>query len=80
MEELERLRCKMLWKLLEVPKTKQHFIGGLLHKTGVWSVKWRLAYRKIMLFQNIMTSEDARLVNKESYCNMGEKDSLKRPV
>ena len=73
-EELERLQGKMLCKLLEIPKTTPYW--GLLHETGVWSVKWRLAYRKIMLFHNIMTSEDARLVKGVVLQQVGEQNSF----
>ena len=73
-EDLERLQRKMLCNLLEVPKTTPYW--GLLHETGAWSVKWRLAYRKIMLFHNIMTSEDIRMAKGVVLQQVGQQDSF----
>ena len=36
-------------------------IWGILHETGIWSVKWRLAYRAIMFLHNILECDENRL-------------------
>lgn len=74
MDMLERLQGKVLCSLLEVPKTTPYW--GLLNETGIWSVKWRLAYRKLMLYQNIMQSNDGRLAKEIIEQQRGEKGSF----
>ena len=49
--KLESSQGKILCILMEVPKSTPYW--GLLHETGIWAIKWRLAYRKIMLYHNI---------------------------
>ena len=56
---LESLQGKILCSMLQLPKTTPYW--GLLHETGVWSIKWRLIYRGIMLFHNVMRSDESRL-------------------
>ena len=60
----------------EVPPNNTLIGDSFVHETGVWTVKWRLAYRKIMLLHNVMTSEDARLVKGVILQQVGEKDSF----
>ena len=57
--KLERLQGKILCNLLQLPKTTPYW--GILHETGIWSVKWRLAYRAIMLLHNILECDETRL-------------------
>lgn len=78
LEKLENLQRKILCSLMEVPKTTPYW--GLLHETGQWSIKWRLVYRKLMLYHNIMTSEDDRLVKGVIEQQKGKKGSFYEDV
>ena len=59
---LESIQQKTLCKILEIPKTTPYL--GLLHELGMWTMEYRLAYRKIMLYHNIIQSKDDRLVKR----------------
>ena len=59
---IESQQGKALCTLLEIPKTTPHL--GILHEVGMWDVECRIAYRKIMFFHNIITSEEQRLVKR----------------
>ena len=59
LDKLEQLQGKILCNLLQVPKTTPYW--GILHETGMWSVKWRLAYRGIMFLHNILECDESRL-------------------
>ena len=73
-EQLEKMQHHILCNLLEVPKTTPYY--GLLHETGIWSVKWKLAYRKIMLYHNIMGSDGDRKVKAVVEQQKGEDGSF----
>ena len=60
MMELERIQYRMLKGMLAQPQCKPYW--GLRAETGVWPVMNRIEYKKIMLFHNIVTSEDNRLI------------------
>ena len=62
MKQLESMQKNILCSLLQLPKTTPYW--GLLHETGVWSIKWRLVYRKVMLYHNIMMGDDERLAKE----------------
>ena len=84
MKQLESLQKDILCSLLHLPKTTTYW--GLLHETGMWSIRWRVVYRKIMLYHNIMVGDDERLAkeileqqieegNEESFANQVREDS-----
>ena len=58
-ENLEKVQAKALCKLLEIPKTVPYI--GLLSEVGMWKVEHRIDYRRIMLMQNILKSDQRRL-------------------
>ena len=60
MKELEGIQYKMLRGMLEQKITTPYW--GLIAKSGIWPVKNRTEYKKIMLFHNIVTSNEKRLV------------------
>ena len=60
--ELERMQKKFLCCLLELPQTSPYW--GILHETGIWSIRCRLRYRQVMLLHSILKSDENRLVKK----------------
>ena len=60
-EELERVQAESLRKLLEVPCSTPYL--PLLLETGMWTMKSRIAYKKLMLFHNIVNSSDERIIS-----------------
>ena len=59
LKQLESIQGKILCNLLQLPKTTPYW--GILHETGTWTIRWRLVYKTIMLFHNIMVGDDDRL-------------------
>ena len=58
-KKLESIQHKVLCSLLEIPKSTPQL--GLLNELGIWTVEERLKYRKIMLYHNLIHSDDRRL-------------------
>ena len=61
-DELEKMQGTILRQFLEVPGSTTYY--GLLMETGWLTMEARLHYRKLMLFHNIMTSDDKRVLKK----------------
>ena len=61
-KKLESVQHKSLCSLLELPKTTPNI--GLLNEVGIWTIEERLKYRKIMLYHNLINSDDDRLAKK----------------
>ena len=61
-KKLESCQHKILCSLLGIPKSTPQL--GLLNELGIWSVEERLKYRKIMLYHNIVNSDDRRLCKR----------------
>ncbi len=59
-EELEKIQHQILIGLLELPISTPYY--ALLIETGFWSMKARLAYRKLMLYHNIVRSDNRRVI------------------
>ena len=62
MLELERKQHKILTGILELPITTPYY--PLLLETGWWTIRGRLAYKKLMLYHNIITSDERRVMKK----------------
>ncbi len=62
MTELERIQHTVLVGILELPASTPYY--ALLMETGWWTIKGRLAYTKLMLYHNILTSDDRRVIKK----------------
>ena len=62
LEEMEKLQGNMLRQLLEVPKTTYYY--GILMETGWLTVEAQLDYRKLMLYHNILHSDEKRTLKK----------------
>ena len=61
-EELEKVQGNMLRQFLEVPKSTPYY--GLLMETGWLTMEARLDYKKLMLYHNIVHSDDKRVIKK----------------
>ena len=59
-EELEKIQANMLRDLLEVPSSTPYL--PLLLETGMWTMESRIAYKKLMLFHNIVNSSNDRII------------------
>ena len=60
LKKLESVQLKSLCTLLEIPKTTPYL--GLLNELGICTIAERMKHRKIILYHNIMNSDDKRLV------------------
>ncbi len=72
--ELERVQHTVLVGILELPSSTPYY--ALLMETGWWTMRGRLAYKKLMLYQNIVTSDDRRVIKKM----IGVQKTLDRPT
>ena len=61
-DALERIQADMLKQFLELPKSTSYY--GILMQTGIITMKAKLAYKKLMLFHNIMHSDERRIIKK----------------
>ena len=59
-ERIEKIQAKILTGIFELSEKTPYW--GLLSETGLWPVKERIVYKRIMLFQDIVKSDDKRLV------------------
>ena len=60
--ELEQKQHKLLSGISELPITLPYY--PLLLETGWWTMRGRLAYKKLMLYHNIVTSDERRVMKK----------------
>ena len=60
--QLEMIQHQALCTLLDLPKTTPYI--ALLNEVGMWRMEERLSYRRIMLYHNIVHSEETRLIKK----------------
>ena len=62
LKALEQQQAKFLCSLLEIPRTTPYL--GILNELGMWKIEERIDYRRIMLVQNILKSDDTRLCKR----------------
>ena len=62
MELLERMQRNILTTILELPPSTPYI--GLLSELGIWPVEQLFEYKRLVLFHNILTSDDSRLIKK----------------
>ena len=62
MKELESLQLSILTNILEIPRTTPYY--ALLMEVGWWPMAGRIAYKKLMLYHNIMRSSKRRVLRK----------------
>ena len=61
-KKLESVQLTILTGILEIPKTTPYC--ALLMEVGWWTMRARLAYRKLMLYHNIVRSNEKRPLQK----------------
>ena len=61
-KELEKIQLSILVGILEIPKTSPYY--PLLRETGWWTMRARLSYKKLMLYHNIVNSDERRVIKK----------------
>ena len=61
-DELEQIQLKIVTGILEMPSTTPYY--PLLMETGWWTMRARIAYRKMMLYHNILKSDERRIIKK----------------
>ena len=61
-DRLEKLQMRVMTNLLGLPISTPHM--GILLETGMWTMKARVAYKKLMLCNNILQSEESRVTKK----------------
>ena len=62
LKELENIQAKILKRILKLPKSTPYF--GLLSDLGIWPIKYLIDYKKILLLQNILESDDKRILKQ----------------
>ncbi len=60
--DLEKIQHTLLLGILELPSSTPYY--ALLMETGWWNMIGRLAYRKLMLYHNIVNSDDKRVIKQ----------------
>ena len=71
MKQLESVQLTILTGILELPPMTPYC--ALLMETGWWTMKARVAYKKLMLFHNIVRSDDQRVI--KDVINIQKKES-----
>jgi hypothetical protein len=61
-ESLEKVQGKLLKLLLKLPDSTPYW--GLLNELGLWPLEDVINYKKLMLLQNLMASNDSRTTKK----------------
>lgn len=61
-KSLEQIQAKALCQILELPRSTPYL--ALLNEVGIWRIEERLEYRKIMMMQNLLKSDDRRLCKR----------------
>ena len=62
MKNLESMQREILARILDVPNSTPYM--GILMETGIWTMEARLAYKKLMLYHNILHSDEERIIKK----------------
>ena len=58
-KELENMQLRILRGMFELPMCTPYW--GIIAESGVWPIRKKIEYKKIMLFQNIIQSDEKRL-------------------
>ena len=59
MEEIERLQKIALTELFQLPGSAPYW--GILNETGMWTLKCRIIYKRLMLHRHLMISDNGRV-------------------
>ena len=57
-ESMEVIQGKIIRKQLKIPTSTPYW--GILSELGIWPIRWQITYKKSMLLQSIVTSDDQR--------------------
>ena len=74
-KQLESVQLKVLTGILEMPQSTPYC--ALLMEVGWWTMRARLAYKKMMLYHNIVRSDKKRTIQK--ILSVQEKEARKTP-
>ena len=58
-QKVEQIQSSALKMMLNMPQSTPYW--GMMIELGIWPMKERIAYRKMMLYQNVICSSDNRL-------------------
>ena len=58
-KRLEKMQAKALKRILMLPISTPYW--GILQQTGIWPIRERINYHRLMLYENLMTSDNERL-------------------
>ena len=56
------MQYQILRGMFELPQCTPYW--GIIAESGIWPVKYKIEYKKVMLFQNIIQSDDKRLIKE----------------
>ena len=62
MKELEKMQYRFLRGMFELPQCTPYW--GLIAETGIWPIQNRIEYKKVMAYQNVIQSDDKRLIKE----------------
>ena len=62
LKDLEAAQGNAIKRLLNVPSSTSYH--GIRNETGIWKVEHQLMYKRLMLYHNIINSNDDRVVKK----------------
>ena len=61
-KEISKIQVSALKQILHLSKSAPNI--GILYETGIWPIKERIEYSRMMLFHSIMNSNDERISKK----------------
>ena len=61
-QNLEQAQGNALKRLLRIPNSTPY--KGVLNETGIWTIEYQLIYNRLMLYQNIINSDEERVAKK----------------
>ena len=61
-ERLEKIQAMILKKIMSLPQSTPYW--GLLGELGIWPIQDKVNYHRLMLFENIINSDEERLAKK----------------
>ena len=62
LKQLESMQHNILTRMIEVPISTPYM--GMLLETGMWTMEARVNYKKLMLYHNIINSDEKRVIKK----------------
>ena len=62
MDRLERIQCKILRELFGMPPSTSYM--AMLMETGTLTMEAKMNYKRLMIYHNILNSDEKRLVKK----------------